>query len=93
MHIAQYIRKYAVSNKTSGPVARDKINSTVKWVEYSADIVKMTQLLKTASFFDKYKLAAAIEVAERKKNWHYRQDNFNLKRASFLLQSFINAKQ
>jgi len=92
MHIAQYIRKYSVSNKNSGPVARDKINSTVKWVEYAADIVKMTAMLKTASFEEKYKLAAALEVAERKKNWHYKQNNFNLQKASFLLQAFLSAK-
>ena len=93
MHIAQYVRKYATSNaRHNGPVNRDKIDSTIKWVEYSADIVKMTELLKTASFFDKYKLIDAIAVAERKKTWHYRQDNFNLKKASFLLQAFIRAK-
>lgn len=92
MHVTQFLRKYSAGNKTSGPVAKDKINSTLKWVEYSTDIVKMSELLKTADFFDKYKLVAAIEIAERKKNWHYRQDNFNLKKACFLLQTFKNAK-
>ena len=91
MQIAQFVNKYAVSNKSSGPVAKDRINSTVKWVEYSADIVKMTELLRTASFMDKYKLVDAIAIAERKKNWHYRQENFDLRRASYLLQQFINA--
>ena len=92
MHVAQFVRKYTASNAKSGPVARDKINSTVKWVEYAADIVKMTELLKTASFDDKYKLVTALEGAERKKAWHYRQDNFNLRKASFLLQTFMSAK-
>lgn len=92
MQVAQYIRKYSAVNKTSGPVRKDKINSTVKWVEYAADIAKMTQLLKTASFEEKYRLADALQVAERKKAWHYRQDNFDLKRASYLLQAFLNAK-
>lgn len=92
MFIAQYIRKYTASNTKTGPVARDKINSTVKWVEYAADISKMTALLKTATFEEKYRLVEAIEIAERKRAWHYRQDNFDLKRASFLLQAFLNAK-
>jgi hypothetical protein len=92
MFVAQFVRKYATTSKKSGPVARDKINSTIKWVEYAADIAKMTALLKTATFEDKYKLVNAIEIAERKKNWHYRQDNFDLRRASFLLQAFLNAK-
>ncbi len=92
MHIAQFVRKYTAGNTKSGPVARDKINSTVKWVEYASDIVKMTALLRTATFEEKYKLVEAIEIAERKKAWHYRQENFNLRKASFLLQAFMNAK-
>jgi hypothetical protein len=92
MQVAQFVRKYSASNVKSGPVARDKIDSTLKWVEYAADLYKMTQLLKTASFDEKYRLAAAMEIAERKKSWHYRQDNFNLRRASFLLQAFLSAK-
>ncbi len=92
MHVAQFVRKYTASNTKSGPVARDKINSTVKWVEYASDIVKMTALLRTATFEEKYKLVEAIEIAERKKAWHYRQENFNLRKASFLLQAFMNAK-
>ena len=92
MQASQFIRKYNVSNANSGPVARDKINSTVKWVEYAADIVKMTELIRVAKFEDKWGLAQALEVAERKKNWHYRQDNFNLRRASALLQAFLQAK-
>ena len=93
MHVAQYVSKYSTStSKKSGPVKKDKINSTLKWVEYAADIVKMQALLLRASFNEKYMLMAALEVAERKKNWHYKQDNFDLKRASYLLQQFLNAK-
>ncbi len=92
MQVAQFVRKYTANNTKSGPIPKDKINSTVKWVEYAADIAKMTDLLKTASFEEKYKLADAMQVAERKKAWHYRQENFNLRKASFLLQTFLNAK-
>lgn len=92
MQVSQFVRKYSSSNTKSGPVAKDRINSTHKWVEYSADIVKMQELLLKANFNDKYALMSALEVAERKKAWHYRQENFDLKRASFLLQAFINAK-
>lgn len=92
MHIAQYVSKYSSSNKKTGPVKKDRINSTLKWVEYAADIVKMQSLLMRASFNEKYQLMAALEAAERKKNWHYRQENFDLKRASYLLQQFLNAK-
>ena len=92
MHVAQFVRKYTANNTKSGPIPKDKINSTVKWVEYAADIVKMQALLMRASFNDKHKLMSALDVAERKKAWHYRQDNFDIKRASYLLQAFLNAK-
>lgn len=90
MHIAQFVRKYSAKSN-SGPVAKDKINSTHKWVEYSTDIAKMTSLLMSASFEDKCRLVQAIEIAERKKNWHYRQANFNLQKASFLLSCWQKA--
>lgn len=92
MQVAQFVRKYS-TQVSSGPVPKDRINSTLKWAEYSTDIIKMTELLRTASFLDKYKLVAAIEVAERKKNWHYRQENFNLRRASYIVQKWIAAEK
>lgn len=91
MQVSQYVRKYSNTNSKSGPVPKDKINSTVKWVEYSTDIIKMQSLLLKVSFNEKYALMDALEVAERKKAWHYRQDNFDLKRASYLLQVFKDA--
>ena len=91
MRVSQFVKKYSLVNKSKGPVHRDRIDSTMKWVEYSSDLVKMTELLLVASFEEKFKLIEAMSVAERKKNWHYRQENFDLYRASFLLQRFINA--
>lgn len=92
MQVSQYVRKYSSTSSKSGPVPKDKINSTVKWVEYSTDIIKMQSLLMRVSFNEKFALMSALEVAERKKAWHYRQDNFNLKRASYLLQVFKDAE-
>jgi len=92
MQVSQYVRKYSSVSSKSGPVPKDKINSTVKWVEYSTDIIKMQSLLLKVSFNEKYALMDALEVAERKKAWHYRQDNFDLKRASYLLQVFKDAE-
>lgn len=92
MHAAQYIAKYAHSNspKFAG-IKKERINSTRKYAEYACDIVKMTELLKTASFNEKCALAAAMQVAERKKAWHYRQDNFCLRTASILISAFKRA--
>lgn len=69
---------------------RRKINSTLYWVEYSFDIHDMSKLLmSTNSLNEKYTLMDLLDIAERKKNWHFRQENFNLSKASELLQALI----
>jgi hypothetical protein len=69
---------------------RRKINSTLKWVEYSFDIYDMSKMLmSTKNLNEKYSLMDLLDIAERKKKWHYRQENFNLTKASELLQAMI----
>jgi len=94
MQVANYKLKYARTTLNKNVVVkRDNINSTHKWVEYSLDIRDMQKLLMTTkNLNEKYALMDALEVAERKKVWHYRQDNFNLARASQLLQAVISAQ-
>jgi hypothetical protein len=94
MQVANYKLKYARTALNKNVVVkRDLINSTHKWVEYSLDIRDMQKLLiSTKNLNEKYALMDALEVAERKKVWHYRQDNFNLARASQLLQAVISAQ-
>jgi hypothetical protein len=94
MQVANYKLKYARTTLNKNVVVkRDNINSTHKWVEYSLDIRDMQKLLmSTKNLTEKYALMDALEVAERKKVWHYRQDNFNLARASQLLQAVISAQ-
>jgi hypothetical protein len=94
MQVANYKLKYARTQLNKNLVVkRDLINSTHKWVEYSLDIRDMQKLLiSTKNLNEKYALMDALEVAERKKVWHYRQDNFNLARASQLLQAVISAQ-
>ena len=94
MQVANYKLKYARTTLNKNLVVkRDLINSTHKWVEYSLDIRDMQKLLMaTKNLNEKYALMDALEVAERKKVWHYRQDNFNLARASQLLQAVISAQ-
>jgi hypothetical protein len=48
-------------------------------------------LMKTKNLKEKYQLMDLLEIAERKKKWHYRQENFDLNRASNLLQASIDA--
>ena len=93
MHIAQYKIKYAPSSsKKQLRIPRDKINSTKKWVEYSLDIHDMSKLLMlTHNIDEKYTLMQAIDIAQRKKDWHYKQYNFNLQHASTVLQAALKA--
>jgi len=72
MNVANYIRKYAKTG--SGKVVilkKDNINSTHKWVEYALDIVDMD----------------ALDSAQRKKDWHYRQKNFRLQDAMRIFEA------
>lgn len=92
MNVANYKQKYAKtgSNKLVF-LKKDKINSTHKWVEYALDILDMSaMLMQTNNLKDKYALMDALDIAQRKKDWHYRQDNFRLQDA---MRIFEAAKQ
>lgn len=92
MQLANYKLKYTPSNKKGHVIAKSRINSTHKWVEYSLDIHDMQKLLvSTKSINEKYTLMDLLEIAERKKTWHYRQKNFNVSVASRLLQAVLSA--
>jgi NADH:ubiquinone oxidoreductase subunit E len=92
MQIANYIQKYTKTSSNKHLIlARDKINSTHKWVEYALDIMDMSALLmQTKDLKQKYALMDALDIAQRKKDWHYRQDNFRLQDA---MRIFETAKQ
>jgi hypothetical protein len=87
MQVANYVRKYARTNSSRAIIKKDRINSTHKWVEYSLDVADMQHLLMlTKNINEKFALLDALDVAERKKVWHFRQENFCLKTATYLLQ-------
>jgi hypothetical protein len=92
MKIANYVLKYTKSIDGPLMIPKKRIDSTMKWVEYSLDIVDMQKMLMdTSDLKDKYQLMDLLEIAERKKKWHYRQENFNVSRASTLLQTMLNS--
>jgi len=89
MNVANYKQKYAKtgSNKLVF-LQKDKINSTHKWVEYSLDIVDMSALLiQTKNLNEKYVLMDALDTAQRKKDWHFRQSNFRLQDAMRIFEA------
>lgn len=92
MHLANYVSKYRKSIDGPLMIPKKKIDSTMKWVEYSLDIVDMQKMLmNTNNLKDKYQLMDILEIAERKKKWHYRQENFDVNRASRLLQVMLSS--
>jgi hypothetical protein len=90
MNVKSFVSKYAQTNSGEMQANRRKINSTLKWVEYSLDHYIMSKLLiQTKDLREKYALMNALDIAERKKLWHFRQENFNLSKASELLRELI----
>ena len=90
MKAANFVAKYSSANKSGAIVPYDKIKATEKWVEYALDIVDMSKLLMSSDFNTKWKIAAALEVAERKKAYMYKHKNFDINRAARLFDLVKN---
>jgi hypothetical protein len=83
--VANYVNKYSSTSKSKAIVPYDKVKATEKWIEYALDIVDMQQaLMLTKNIDEKFKLMAALEVAERKKAYMYKHKNFELSRATYI---------
>ena len=87
MKAANFVAKYTGPKGKGVILPYDKIKATEKWVEYSLDIVDMSRIIMTVDFNTKWKLAEALEVAERKKSYMYRHKNFDVKRAAKLFDA------
>ena len=87
MRVANFVAKYSTANRSKAVVPYDKIKATEKWVEYSIDIQDMSRAIMRATFDEKWKLAVALEIAERKRTYMYRHKNFDLSRASRLFDA------
>ena len=90
MKAANFVAKYSGANKSRVVVPYDKVKATEKWVEYALDIVDMSKLLMSSDFATKWKIAAALEVAERKKAYMYKHKNFDINRAARLFDLVKN---
>ena len=63
----------------------DDIDATKRWVQISLDIHEMNKiLLTTKNFNEKMDLLICLELAEKKRVWMVRHENFDSKRARFL---------
>lgn len=94
MQARNFINKYNASNKSAGFSTYDNVKATEKWLEYALDVMDMQDaMMRSLDFNDKYMLAQALVVAERKKAYMYRHKNFDLKRASTLLSAVKNKQK
>lgn len=95
MSVKYYINKYLDTKKKSfRSSTKPKFDPTIKFVEYSCDIILLNQHLNsTNDILLKYDLVKALEVAERKKRWHQNKDDFDNRRAAFLISAFKNAEK
>ena len=84
MQAINFVTKYSATNKSRAVVPYDKVKATEKWVEYALDIVDMSKLLMSSDFNTKWKIAEALETAERKKAYMYKHKNFDINRAARL---------
>ena len=77
-NVASFAIKYPKhSPKYEGKSLYSKIKATEKWVEYSLDVTEMTKLLTKVSREEKYVLLAAMQIAERKRDYMYKHANFD----------------
>jgi len=90
MKASNFVAKYSSANKSRAIVPYDKVKATEKWVEYALDIADMSKLLMSSDFNTKWKIAAALEVAERKKAYMYKHKNFDINRAARLFDLVKN---
>jgi hypothetical protein len=87
MQASNFLQKYTGPKGKGFIQPYDKIKATEKWVEYSLDIVDMSSIIMSVDFNTKWRLAEALEVAERKRAYMYRHKNFDVKRAARLFDS------
>lgn len=94
MQARNFINKYNASNKSAGFSTYDSIKATEKWLEYSLDVMDMQDaMMRSLDFNEKYMLAQALVVAERKREYMYKHKNFDLKRASTIFNSVKHRKK
>jgi len=58
-----------------------KFSPTIKWVEYSIDLIEAKRLLQVADFTTKFDLLKVINQIESKVKYHQNHADFNLTKA------------
>jgi hypothetical protein len=80
-----FIKYKAPVKKYSGGAA--KFNPTIKWVEYSLDLIEAKRLLQTSDFTTKFQVMSVITKIEGKVKFHQNHKNFDFQTATIQLQT------
>lgn len=62
-----------------------EVNSTHRWVELFLDIRDIKKSLLILPFEKRSAAEKALVIAERRLDWHYRQDSFDLRNAAIII--------
>ncbi len=90
MQAVNFVNKYAGPKGKGFIQPYDKIKATEKWVEYSLDILDMSRIIMHVDFNTKWRLAEALEIAERKRSYMYKHKNFNIRRSTQIFEAAKN---
>lgn len=85
LHSSSFYHNLYCTTSSNKPDFFRKSNPNKRWVEITLDIKAMRKLLLDAEFGERATLCKAITAAERKRDWFYRQEDFDLNVASLIL--------
>ena len=80
--LSALIKRYNNPLKSKGFSAYDEIEASKKWAEYSLDEIKIKNLMKTATYSEKFDAEKALIVVRRKIEYMYRHKNFEISAAT-----------
>jgi len=63
-----------------------KFNPTIKWVEYSIDLIEAKRLLQIVDFTTKFQVLSVVNKIENKVKFHQNHKDFDLRTATIELQ-------
>ena len=64
-----------------------KFDPTIKWVEYSIDLIEAKKLLQTVDFTTKFQVLSVVNKIESKVKFHQNHKDFDLRSATLKLQT------
>jgi len=87
------VSRYNNPLKPKGFSLYDEIEASKKWAEYSLDEIMIKNLMKTATYREKFDAEKALTVVRRKIDYMYKHKNFNTSAATLYykrLKTLVN---